>query len=83
MEPMQVKIEEKRAARPSLQCGNEIDSTWWPTLEPMQYQQSIYQHKASGKLRVSPHIERARVICQSPRKNLGKELAFGARARHG
>ena len=39
--------------------------------------------RASGKLRVSPRIERARVICQSPRKNLGKERAFGARARHG
>ena len=35
---------------------------------------------ASGKLRVSPRIERARVICQRPRKNFGKERAFGARA---
>ena len=38
---------------------------------------------AYGKIRVSPRIERARVICQRPRKNFGKERAFGARARHG
>ena len=37
---------------------------------------------AYGKIRVSPRIERARVICQRPRKNFGKERAFGARARH-
>ena len=43
----------------------------------------IAKKKASGKLRVSPRIERARVICQSLRKNLGKERAFGARTRHG
>ena len=36
-----------------------------------------------GKIRVSPRIERARVICQRPRKNFGKERAFGAHARHG
>ena len=38
---------------------------------------------AYGKIRVSPRIERARVICQRPRKKFGKERAFGARARHG
>ena len=39
--------------------------------------------KAYGKIRVSPRIERARVICQRPRKNFGKERAFDTRARHG
>ena len=43
----------------------------------------IQETLASGKLRVSPRIDRARVVCQSPRKNLGKERAFGAHARHG
>ena len=33
---------------------------------------------ASGKLCVSPRIERARVICESPRKNLGKERVLDA-----
>ena len=33
---------------------------------------------ASGKLRVSPRIERARIICQSPRKKLGKERILDA-----
>ena len=42
-----------------------------------------YDFEAYGKIRVSPRIERARVICQRPRKNFGKERAFGARARHG
>ena len=38
---------------------------------------------AYGKIRVSPRIERARVISHRPRKNFGKERAFGARALHG
>ena len=40
--------------------------------------QNLAVKRAYGKIRVSPRIERARVICQRPRKNFGKERAFDA-----